>query len=72
MKMKEIKWRKYQIYALYGGENSDTYLTQGTMQDIADYLGVDIETVRFYSTPSHWKRPHRYEVVKIKGEYDVR
>lgn len=41
------------IYALYKGE---TYITDGTIQKLAHYLGVKISTIRFYMTPTYKKR----------------
>lgn len=41
------------IYALYKGDN---YITDGTKQELADYLGVSKRTVDFYMSPTYAKR----------------
>lgn len=56
-------------YALYGGKDSDTYLCGGSIEDIAEYLGVSVKQVYFYMSPAWKRRKHRLEVIKIKGEY---
>ena len=42
-----------QIYALYRGED---YLADGTLDELAQFLGVKRKTVQFYMTPSWLKR----------------
>lgn len=41
------------IYALYKG---DEFLTSGTMEELAEYLQVKIETIRFYMSPIYSRR----------------
>lgn len=45
--------RKKGIYALYKGEE---YITDGTKQELAEYLNVKEKTITFYSSPAHKKR----------------
>lgn len=40
-------------YALYRGEK---FLGIGTKKELAELLGVKVETVSFYATPSYKKR----------------
>ena len=40
-------------YALYKG---DELIIIGTIKEIADYLGIKEDSVRFYNTPSYKKR----------------
>lgn len=50
----EIKMgRKEKIYALYKGED---LLADGTLREIAEKMGVKVETVRFYQMPTYQKR----------------
>ncbi|RHW38723.1 hypothetical protein D1B33_07570 [Lysinibacillus yapensis] len=44
---------KNKIYAAYRGEE---YLTDGTKEELAQYLGVKRTTIQFYMTPSWLKR----------------
>lgn len=41
------------IYALYKG---DKYICDGTLYQLASYLGVKERTIRFYMTPTYNKR----------------
>ena len=41
------------IYALYKGDN---YITDGTKQELADYLKVKVRTIDFYLSPTYAKR----------------
>ena len=45
--------RNAKEYALYKGE---TMLAIGTVNEIADEIGVKPETVHFYSSPTYQKR----------------
>lgn len=45
--------RKKGIYALYQG---DEYITDGTKQELAEYLNVKEKTISFYLSPTHKKR----------------
>lgn len=49
--------RKPKIYAVYKG---DTYLTQGTRKEIADYLGIKTRTLDFYASNTYKKRNIEY------------
>lgn len=50
-------------YALYHGEE---LLIIGTIDDIAEYLGIKRKSVIFYSSPTHKRRnPNGYAVTKI-------
>ena len=40
------------IYALYKG---DEWITDGTKEELASYLGVKVRTIIFYTTPT-WKK----------------
>lgn len=44
---------KNQVYALYRG---DTFLEIGTIEEIADFLGLTVRSVRHYRTPSYRSR----------------
>ena len=41
------------IYALYKGDN---YLTSGTKEELANYLGVKVRTIDFYLSSTYAKR----------------
>lgn len=45
--------RKKGIYALYKGEE---YITDGTKQELAEYLNVEKKTISFYLSPTYKKR----------------
>lgn len=60
-------WKTYQVYAVYGGKDSDTYLTQGTIDEIAKWLGVSKNTAYFYTTRTWRSKKHQIEVIKMKG-----
>ena len=60
---------KENIYALYKG---DKFITEGTKKEIAEYTGLKVETLSFYSTPAYLKRvePRKHnkgfkELIKI-------
>ena len=44
---------KENIYALYRGEK---FLAIGTKKELAELLGVKVETISFYGTPAYKKR----------------
>lgn len=54
-------------YALYHG---DTFLTIGTTEELAKYLGVSKRTIEFYRTPTHLKRTDYKGYIVIKIEED--
>lgn len=60
---------KSKYFALYEG---DDLLTVGTYKELASYLGVGIDTVRFYTKPTYKKRVKnsRYEIVELEDEID--
>lgn len=45
------------VYALYKGER---LLADGTIHEIAEKMGVQVESIRFYKTPTYQRR--------VKGE----
>ena len=60
---------KEKIYALYKG---DSFIAMGTKKELADYLGVTIRTISFYSTPTYQKR-YNYKgwvVIRIEDDTD--
>ena len=62
--------KKVRIYALYQG---DTWLTDGTKKELADYLGVKERTISFYISPTHYKRVKKgYIVIFIGEEYEIK
>lgn len=48
--MRALKEKEYAVY------KGDLFICIGTKQECADFIGVDIETIRFYLTPSYKKR----------------
>ena len=54
-------------YALYKG---DKYLFGGTIKELAKYLGVKEQTIRFYNSPCYLRRikdrEDRYIVIKVE------
>ena len=52
------------VYALYKG---DKYITSGTKKELADYLGVKVDTITFYMSPTYEKRgkDNRKKVIRI-------
>lgn len=59
-----------QIFALYKG---DVNLCDGTIEQIASYLGVTVKTAMFYGAPSYQKRGatnNRLALVKIDEDED--
>ena len=65
------RFRACNYYALYKGEDP---LCTGTKKDLADYLGVSIETISFYASPTYKKRNpkgNNYLVFRIEeGDND--
>lgn len=47
---------KEKYYALYRGEK---FLGIGTKKELAELLGVKVETISFYSTPAYKKRTNQ-------------
>ncbi|MGM0260523.1 hypothetical protein IGK73_002413 [Enterococcus sp. AZ102] len=45
--------KKHKIVAAYKG---DTFLRVGTVEEVAEHLGVTVDTVKFYCSPIHHKR----------------
>lgn len=45
--------KKKIIYAMYKG---DTFITTGTLAEIAAFCGISFATVRVYTSPTHRKR----------------
>ena len=60
------------IYALYKGDN---FIDIGTLEYLANLLGVKRKTIYFYSTPTYLKRVpdenNRYIVIEIGREGDL-
>lgn len=53
------------IFALYKG---DKWITDGTREELAKYLGVKIRTIDFYSTAA-WKKRNKgngYIVIRVE------
>lgn len=48
-------------YALYEG---DDYIFGGTIHELAKYMKVSIDTVRFMATPTHKKRIENHKFKK--------
>ena len=44
---------KEKVYALYRGEK---FLAIGTKKELAELLGVKVETISFYGTPAYKKK----------------
>ena len=64
------RFRVCNYYALYKGEDP---LCTGTKQELADYLGVSIETISFYASPTYKKRNpkgNNYLVFRIRDDED--
>lgn len=59
--------KKDKMYALYHG---DEILTIGTAKELANYLGVNERTIKFYSTPTHKKRIKNSSYLVVKIEED--
>lgn len=55
------------IYAMYKGEDC---IAMGTIIQLSKQLGVSIQTIRFYLTPSYKKRvkkgKNRRELIKVE------
>ena len=45
--------KKQRIYAMYRG---DTFITTGTLTEIAAYCGITYSTARFYLSPTYKRR----------------
>ena len=60
--------RKPVEYALYKG---DELITIGTIKEIAEEMGVQEHTIRFYQSPSYKRRGknNRKVLIKIEGDY---
>lgn len=56
--MKKIK----KIYALYKGDN---YITDGTIEELAEYLKVKPRTIRYYTTPAYKKRMNLENAINV-------
>lgn len=57
--------RKRKIYALYKG---DKWITDGTREELAEYLNVKIRTIDFYSTKK-WKERNKgngYLIIRVE------
>ena len=57
--------RKENEYALYKG---DQFLAIGTSRELANYLGVSYETIKFYTSKKYQKRcsgDNHYVVVNL-------
>ena len=56
-------------YAVYRG---DTFLFMGTSKECANYLGVTVNTVYFYTTPRYRKRfesdSNRIIVIRVEED----
>ncbi|MDA5386971.1 hypothetical protein [Loigolactobacillus backii] len=49
----KLQKRHKRIYALYHG---DKYIYDGTVAELAEYLGVSQNTIQFYTTPAYRRR----------------
>lgn len=66
VKLKVRRPRRKVYYALYKGEEP---LYTGTAEELAKYLGVNVRTIYFYSTPTYRKRnngTNAYIVIRIE------
>ena len=57
--------RKRKIYALYKG---DKWITDGTREELAEYLNVKIRTIDFYATKK-WKERNKgngYLIIRVE------
>lgn len=62
--------RKPIQYALYKG---DEFIALGTKYYLADYIGVTVRTIEFYTSPTYRKRNKKgncYIVIKIEEDKD--
>ncbi len=50
-------------YAVYRG---DMFITLGTIKEIAKFLDVSENTVRFYTSQAWKKRKHQIEIFRIE------
>lgn len=55
------------IYSLYKG---DVWLTDGTKEELASYLGIKVKSIQFYATPTHKKRTKYNSYVVVRLGYD--
>lgn len=56
------------IYSLYKGE---TNFTDGTIDEIANYLGTSRKTVHYYKSPSYISRTNEekaWRLVELEGD----
>lgn len=61
-KMKKKKKDKF--YALYQG---DELICSGTLEEIAKYQGVKVDTIKFYSYPVYRKRTKNgYVLIEVE------
>lgn len=53
------KWHDWEneVYALYKG---DAFITEGNVYEIAKETGKNVETIKFYTYPSHVKKCERW------------
>ena len=47
--------RRRYIYALYHG---DTWITDGTKEEIAKYMNVNVKTITFYKSKLYQRSPN--------------
>lgn len=65
--------KKFREYAVYKG---DSFICIGTLKECAEHMGVLIDTVRFYTTPTYQRRlakrknPKNYITVTELSEDD--
>lgn len=58
--------RKKMIYALYHG---DTWITDGTKEEIAKFMNVSVRTITFYKSKAYQRRcPDSYKLILIEKE----
>lgn len=53
---------KEKIYALYRGEK---FIAIGTKKELAELLGVKVETISFYATPAYKKRTNEAKARRL-------
>jgi hypothetical protein len=58
--------RRKNIYALYKG---DTWITDGTKEEIAKFMKVSVKTIMFYKSKQYAKRcPDSYKLIFVQKE----